>query len=170
MNTLTLNSPKHGSMSLIYDDQDEELIYQYSWIIFKNPKRNVYYAHTNLYIDDKRTTRFFHRLLLGITDSKIHVDHINHNGLDNRRENLRICSHTENMRNRRLSLDQSSQYKGVYLDKRTSRKRSPWTARIRVNTKMIHLGCYFTEEDAALSYNTAALQYFGEFAFLNDIA
>jgi hypothetical protein len=104
-----------------------------------------------------------HRQIANPPDGK-EVDHINGVTLDNRRENLRVCSHSQNMHNRRLrQKNNKSGYKGVHWLARTKR----WVAEIRVNGKSRHLG-YFTEKtDAARAYDTAAAECFGEFAHLN---
>lgn len=95
------------------------------------------------------------------------VDHINHNGLDNRRENLRICTAAENQQNaRKTKHPKSSRYKGVHW----SRGREKWRAMIRMGGRLKHLGYFDSEIDAARSYNEAAKEAWGEFAYLNDLA
>jgi hypothetical protein len=106
------------------------------------------------------------RLIMGVTDPKIQVDHINHNLLDNRKENLRICTGAENTRNMQRLKRNTSGYKGVSWDK----NRKKWTAYIHKNNKQIYLGRYQTKEQAAEIYNEAAIKYHGEFACLNEIS
>lgn len=106
---------------------------------------------------------YLHRFILGITDRHTKVDHINHNGLDNRRCNLRIGSHQQNVFNRRPNLHATSQYKGVHWVK--SRER--WRAKIRFNGHAIHLGDFESEREAAEVYDGAALMLFGSRAYLN---
>jgi len=91
------------------------------------------------------------------------IDHINGNGLDDRRANMRTCTNQQNMRNLRKRRSGSSIYKGVYYDKR----RRTWYARICHNGKNIHLGTFATEIEAARAYDRAARRLFGEFARLN---
>lgn len=93
------------------------------------------------------------------------VDHSNHNTTDDRIEKLRAASKTENGRNRTSAKNSSSKYLGVHWNK----KNQKWYASIRINTKLIHLGCFEVETEAALAYNKAAIKYFGEFANLNII-
>jgi AP2 domain/HNH endonuclease len=93
----------------------------------------------------------------------MHVDHINGNGLDNRRTNLRPATSAENARNRRSQRGSSSPYKGVSW----IRSRRNWRANLRVGDRLIHLGSYTDPADAARAYDAAALKYFGEFARLN---
>ena len=92
-------------------------------------------------------------------------DHINGDGLDNRRINLRICSFSGNVRNSRVRKDNSSGVKGVYFQKRYRN----WKAYIYVNEKYIHLGCFKNVQGAALAYNRAAQKYCGKFARLNEV-
>jgi len=95
------------------------------------------------------------------------VDHINHDGLDNRIENLRLATQGQNNANQRVRVGpKSSKYKGVYWEQR----KGKWRARIWVGGKQHSLGYFLHEEDAAEAYNTAALKYFGEYACLNNAA
>ena len=87
-------------------------------------------------------------------------DHINGNGLDNRRENLRICTHAENQRNSRSARGSSSQYKGISWNKRDKR----WYSHIRIDDKQQHLGVFTSEVKAAKAYDAAALKHWGRFA------
>lgn len=93
------------------------------------------------------------------------VDHINNDRSDNRIENLREATNKENNRNRGKVVRTSSKYKGVSWRK----DRCKWSAKIKMNGKSKSLGCYFSEESAALAYNREAVKMFGEFAKLNII-
>jgi hypothetical protein len=104
-----------------------------------------------------------HRIILGLSKGDdLQVDHINRNGLDNRRENLRVCTHQQNQMNR-PSRGGSSSYKGV--DWRTSHNK--WRASIKLNQKKKFLGHFQTELEAAQAYDAAAIILHGEFALLN---
>jgi hypothetical protein len=90
------------------------------------------------------------------------IDHINGDGLDNRRENLRICNHQQNSGNQGPR-GGSSRFKGVCWHK----NHRIWAAFIGIDFKQKHLGHFHTEEEAARAYDVAALEHFGEFAKLN---
>jgi len=92
------------------------------------------------------------------------VDHINHDGMDNRKANLRAATHSQNLCHRRKhSGTKSSKYKGVHWHKFNKR----WAARITFKKKTINLGYFRNEIDAAKAYDRAARKYHGEFASLN---
>lgn len=93
-------------------------------------------------------------------------DHINGNPLDNRRDNLRACSHSQNLKNQNRRSTNTSGYTGVSYFGYDSRSRK-WNANIKVNYKSINLGYYATAEEAARAYDKAAREYFGKFARLN---
>ena len=144
----------------IVDKDDYEKLSKLKWHAHY---RYGWYARTGICTaDGKRTTAFMHRQLLS-TDADI--DHQNRNGLDNRRRNLRPCNKTQNMANRPKRAGTSSRFKGVFWWKRDKN----WRARIQCNGHVENLGYYESEVNAALAYNYAARQYFGEFACLNHI-
>ena len=94
------------------------------------------------------------------------VDHINHNTLDNRKSNLRIVTHKQNLYNyTKTAKKTSSIYKGVYLHKQSKK----WCAQIKVNGNHLSLGLYDSEIKAAVAYNMAARYYFGKYAKLNKM-
>lgn len=115
------------------------------------------------YVKDADGNRL-HRLIMGLPrDSYLEVDHRNHDGLDNRKTNLRICSHAQNVRNRKKSCTNTSGFKGVDFKKDTGK----WAARIGVNGTRKHLGSFVSILDAARAYDTAAIEKFGQFAATN---
>ena len=148
-----------GKFSKI-DSQDWDLIKDYSWYFAKG------YAVTAIKQENgKQKTLGMHRLILGLTDPKIQADHINHNGLDNCRSNLRICTQQQNLMNKSSHKNSTSKYLGVSWHKRDNK----WRSNIGFNGKIIYLGYFTNEKDAAKAYNTKAIELFGEFANLNII-
>lgn len=105
-----------------------------------------------------------HRLLAAVPDGQV-VDHKDGDGLNNRRENLRICNTIHNTWNQRLRRDNLSGFKGVQFHRTTGK----WRARIRVLGKLISLGLHEDKVAAAKAYNRAAVEHFGEFARLNEL-
>ena len=93
------------------------------------------------------------------------IDHVNGDGLDNRRANLRPATAGQNQANRSRNTNGTSRFKGVAW----FQKSQKWMAKITHNYKQIYLGCYHTEKEAAIAYNVAALELFGEYARLNNI-
>ena len=118
-------------------------------------QRSTYYCLSN----DPEWKRI-HRLIMGVTDKNIVVDHINHNGLDNRKSNLRICTSGQNTCNCLTSKNNKSGHKGVYW----SKERKKWCAQISINNKTKGLGRYDTIEEAIEAREKAAKEYYGEFA------
>lgn len=109
-------------------------------------------------------TQYMHKLIMN--HPKLPVDHINGDTLDNRRSNLRICTHSQNSKNRRPNSSVgSSIYKGVDYQPRYGR----WRARIRIDYKPIYLGDFDSEIEAAKAYNDAAIRFHGEYASINRI-
>lgn len=100
-----------------------------------------------------------HRLIAGVDGMM--VDHIDGDGLNNQRHNLRPCTHTQNMQNR-CSVSGASRFKGVWVE------GDRWRSAIRVAGKKMHLGSFTSEIDAARSYDKAAVRLFGEFAKTNQ--
>lgn len=149
---------------VLIDARDMPLVKQYSWRYSPNSKSPEfgYVVTTAKKPNGKAGTFSLHRLLMG--NPKQHVDHINGNRLDNRRSNLRLASQLQNTYNaRKTERKTSSQYKGVYLDKQTSK----WVARIRKDGTKVQLGSYDDEALAALAYDIELLKIAGEFARTN---
>lgn len=104
-----------------------------------------------------------HRFILNPPTGMV-VDHINHNILDNRKENIRVCTHAQNIQNMDRFVGYSK-YKGVTFNN----KKNRYHARITINNKRISLGRFKSEIKAAEAYNNAAIKYYGKFAYLNII-
>lgn len=113
--------------------------------------------------DGNQRTMSLHHAVLKVP-SHVHIDHKNCNGHDCRKQNLRIADNSLNHANiGKMNRATSSKYKGVHF--RRDRKR--WSAEIKVMYRTLKLGCYATEHEAALAYDVAAVQHFGEFARTN---
>jgi hypothetical protein len=146
----------------IVDDADYDELNKFKW--YASKYRNTFYALRATYTDGKHIIKM-HRQILGLTkgDGKL-ADHINHNGLDNQRFNLRVCTQTENNCNQQLQTrSKSSRFKGVSWDKANNK----WFAKIKVNKTITFLGRFTSETEAAKTYDAAAIKYHGEFACLN---
>lgn len=105
-----------------------------------------------------------HRLIMEAKQQQ-KVDHINGDGLDNRKENLRFATTSENAMNKCSTKNKSSSYKGVSWYKRYKK----WQAQIKFKGKSIYIGIFDTEIEAAKAYDNKAKELFGEFAKLNNI-
>lgn len=155
-----------GRVALV-DDEDYELVAARRWhvqeLIRKGPRggdrRSGPYALSSIELTDgRRSTIFMHKLITGWPMT----DHINHNGLDNRRSNLRPTNHSLNAQNQRLRTDGTSPYKGVSWSTQVSK----WRVRIQVNGKRVHLGDFVDELEAARAYDAAVRKAYPH-AFLN---
>ena len=152
-----------GKVALV-DDEDYLTLSKFKWCAAKN--RNNWYAVRGLWCDGKTKVVFMHRIILSMEADQL-CDHVDGNGLNNTRSNLRLANRNENCRNRVKYTKGVSKFKGVFLDKKALTNR--WRTRITVNNKKIHIGCFETEEAAAIAYNNAAIKYHGAFAKLNNI-
>lgn len=159
--------PLTRGQSAIVDQADSDLA-QMDWYTY--PGKNAYYAHRNGRTNHKRFTQRMHRVILSrilgrdLLPSEL-VDHVDLNGLNNRRDNLRLANHTQNNANRETRNDNKTGYKGVHLHKPSGK----YHVSISVSKKRLYLGLHDTPELAAIAYNNAAKEHFGEFARLNEI-
>ena len=151
---------KDGTRALV-DASDLEDLSRYTWLAMRRGNETRAYRAGNRRAGEPRTV-FMHRHILRAPDG-LQVDHINHDPLDNRRCNLRLCTQAQNSANRRKLKTWSSRFKGVYW--RSGQDK--WVALIRAHNKRIFLGHHDSEEAAAMMYDAAALREFGEFACLN---
>lgn len=150
-----------GKVALV-DDVDHEWLSQWKWYAAKGEV--TYYARRSIWKNGKTKDIQMHRAILNAPLGKL-VDHINRNGLDNRRCNIRVCTPSQNLMNARKRRDCLSRYKGVSWNARDQR----WQAYIKIDYRQQALGQFRNETEAALAYNEAARELFGEFARLNEI-
>jgi hypothetical protein len=141
---------------VLIDEDDFERVNSMKWHIRKCGKgEHLYAAHSN---SKPPHSIFLHKFILN-APYDIEVDHKNCNTLDNRKENLRMCSHAENLRNRRININNTSGYKGVSFCKNHKR----WEAQISVNGQKKRIGYFCTPEKAYKAYCEASKIYHGEF-------
>lgn len=139
------------------DDADFEHFNQWKWTANRGGARSTsWYA---LRKENGKNIQM-HRQIINAPDG-MQVDHINRDGLDNRRENLRLCTNAENGRNRAMKSNSISGFKGV------CRFRDKWQAQIGINRVNIYLGVFADPIDAAKAYDQAAIELHGPYANLN---
>ena len=148
-----------GKVAMV-DDEDYERIAKYKWYALKN--NSTYYAvHTTGDGKEQKTISMAREIMR--TPKNLMPDHINHNGLDNRKDNMRNCNRTQNAHNSQKRKRCSSKYKGVHWASQIKR----WRAIIHYKKRKISLGCFSKEIEAALVYDEKARELFGEFANTN---
>ncbi len=156
MRTIELTRGKFAKV----DDADYEYLNQWKW------RHNEGYA-TRTLLPGRRHINM-HRILMGLSlgDGK-EVDHINGDGLDNRRCNLRLCTRSQNNFNQgiRRTVAKTSKYRGVSWDT----NRCKWRVHLQAYGKQVHVGRFGTEDEAATAWNKVAVEQYGEFARLNII-
>jgi hypothetical protein len=146
-----------GQVAVVDDESFMELA-QYNWCI----SAVGYAVRRKKFPDGSVKVVYMHRELMCAQKGQ-EVDHINGNRLDNRRENLRLATRSQNAKNVGKKPSNKSGFKGVHKHGRNN----SWVAQISVENKMIHLGSFKTPEEAALAYNAAAQRLHGEFANFN---
>jgi hypothetical protein len=160
---MTKEIPLSKGKVAIVDDCDYEYLSQFKWRA-KVSANTCYAVRWTPYVDGKRVFMAMHREILNAPKG-MDVDHANGNGLDNRRENIRLCSKAENNCNVDKRTTNTSGYKGVYWNSRMNK----WYAKIGVDGQQKYLGSFSRKEDAALAYDRAAPKYHGQFAQLNSL-
>lgn len=141
------------------DTEDFDNLSKYNWFYLDG-----YAARRGRASKGEKKTVRMHRILLGAKECQ-KVDHINQDKLDNRKSNLRICTHGQNRMNMRKLKNNTSGYKGVFW----RGDRNVWIARIRFEGKLIYAGSSRNKVIVAGYYNKMAKKLFGEFAYLNEI-
>jgi hypothetical protein len=142
----------------LLDKEDFIKLNKYKWYAYFDGY-NWYAARRFLIGNPKRLMTRLHTFLMKPPKGK-EVDHINGDSLDNRRKNLRICTHSENCQNRKKRLDNTSGFKGVYWSKRSNK----WVANIQIKSKRIYLGGFISKIKAAEAYQKANIKYHGKFS------
>lgn len=152
-------------MVAIVDEEDFDRVSQFKWYYNKKLKDNTGYAVRHIVINGKKKLQQMHRFILRLDQVGMHVDHIDANGLNNTKHNLRLCTHSQNQQNMQKPKNNTSGFKGVSWNKRDQK----WRANITINHKNIHIGRFDTIFDAANAYNKKAIELFGEFANINKV-
>lgn len=156
--------PLPGGWTAVIDEEDIAAISKYRWSATDGGGQYPYVTRSASRKGIRKHIKL-HRVLIN-APAGLEVDHINGNSLDNRKVNLRICSHAQNLMNiHNKSMRGVSGYKGVARVTRSAK----WRAYIKPNNKQKHLGIFSTPEAAARAYNVAAREYFGEYAQLNKL-
>ncbi len=155
--------PLTQNQVVLVSDKDYDWLNTVKWYAAWCSVRHGFYAKRNGYINSKRRSILMHRLIMNAQPGQ-QIDHIDHNLLNDQRENLRFCTSSQNCCNRKPYHGCSSIYKGV-----SWYRHRKWMAYIKLNGCQQYLGYFVSETDAALAYNVAARKYFGEFAFCNEI-
>lgn len=145
-------------MALV-DDDDYEYLSQFDWQVAKHTQNCIYAKRGGT---EKREIKM-HRQIMGVTDPKVFIDHIDHNGLNNQKSNLRICTAAQNSANKMAHKNSKSKYQGVTWDNRSQR----WVVRIRIGGVCLYRKYIKDEIEAAKLYDEAAKIHHGEFANLN---
>lgn len=146
-----------GQFAMV-DDADYERVCAFKWHAHRKNKGRGFYAQTGYSAGGRQRSLLLHRFIMQAGRGE-QVDHKNGNGLDCRRENLRFCTHSQNVHN----TPAKKGYKGVVW----VRKSLLWAASIMVEGHRFYLGNFSSEEDAARAYDAAAVELCGEFARLN---
>lgn len=149
---ILLNIKNEEVARVLIDIDDIEKVNNYKWHLSNNG-----YASSKCKATNNKNI-LLHRFLLDCPDDMV-VDHINHNILDNRKSNLRVCTHQQNMMNQNINSVNTSGYKGVSWNKR----KEKWEVYIDFKNKRIKLGYYISKEEAIKVRKQAEIKYFGEF-------
>lgn len=145
----------------IVDVEEFEQLSVFKWCVFRG--NGGFYAGRVQVIDGKKKFFSMHRIIMNVSDRSICIDHINHNTLDNRKANLRVVTHHQNLMNKKLSVSNRTGYKGVSFCKADGK----FKAGIKCSGISTYLGSFNNPLDAARRYDEKARELFGEFACLN---
>lgn len=164
--TIEVNTKNHGKKIIHVDDDDYEFLDKMTWTVYK--ARNTFYAAGVIrkrYRKSGDPARVkMHRWIMKCPDG-MQVDHIDGDGLNNRKDNLRLATQSQNGKNKRVKKSNSTGFKGVGYNE----KKDLYVTRIGVNGTLVYGGRTKNKYAAAVKYNELALQFFGEFACLNEL-
>lgn len=171
---LSKHSKRHkGKYFAMVNDEDYENVNQWQWHIITGSK-SLYVARQISLGNSKQKQIKMHRQLLNVTDKDINVDHIDHDGLNNQRSNLRKCTKSQNNKNRESNVKSKSRYVGVcptIWKTKNGKIYKYWIACININNKQTYLGSFpYTDKGeilAAKKYDEQAKIHYGNFANLN---
>jgi len=156
---LIYKNRKGEVFNIIFDDDMAVVLLKYNWRVFK--RKHTCYAMSQFKEGNKTIHLNMHRLVMDVSDLNISVDHKNMNGLDNRKDNLRVCNSSENGRN--VKDRGNSKFIGVHYEKQDKR----FVAYITINRKRKKIGNFKCEYCAAMERDIEAKKLHGEFANLN---
>lgn len=140
--------------TILISKKDKEIFSKNNWAVNKAGY---------VYRRNKSKTMLLHREIMAPIEKNMVVDHINGNKLDNRRINLRICTHAQNMANSKMRKNNQSGYRGVYWNK----EKSKYQVGITIDKKVLYLGRFYDIKKAAEAYDKAAILQYGNFAVTN---
>jgi len=155
-------------MWALCDAHNFHWISQWNWCAWRTSSNSRWYAVRSVRLSNgKRAMQYMHRVIMGVTDPNVQVDHKDRTTtLDNRESNLRVATHAQNQQNQGLAKHNTSSVKGVSWYKPYSK----WVATIQVNKRRVFLGYFDMLLEAARVYNEAAMIYHGAFAYQNDLS
>jgi hypothetical protein len=151
--------------SALIDSEDIQLISQYKWCF------NTGYAVTTTYNSERPKRIYMHRLVVNAPNGMF-VDHHDHNTLNNRKSNLRLCTNAENQRNSKKHINCTSRFKGVFVVSANKGRNFYYRMIIKINGHVIGKSFPFSPEGevlAAIEYNRVAKEHYGDFAYLNHV-
>jgi hypothetical protein len=163
MKELIIDSKTHGRKIVLLDDEDYDRVIQWKWSVTYNPRSENFYSKRTIKVESGKWKNLYMHVFIMKSDTfkGENVDHRDHNGLNNTRENLRITDKIHNHMNQKIRKDNLSRYKGV------TKHNNKFQARYTYNGKRVSIGYYLSSEEAARAYDKASKQYFGKFACLN---
>jgi len=161
---IVIESAKHGTFAALIDEEDWGKVKDYRWRIDKPSTRPRYGPYVIGYNKELKKEAKLHRLIMDAPRGAL-VDHVDGDGLNNTKQNLRLCTHKENQRNKKANYNNPTGFKGVRAYK------NKYQARLSYKTNgqsgEYSLGMYDTPEEAARAYDKKAIELHGEFANLN---